>query len=147
LYITNLTRPDVCFTVNFLSRYMQKATKVHLQNAEKALMYMYQTKERKLHLGKLDDGLLECYSDASFRRDEKDQTGIMITYHGSIVHWISRKQDNYNQSTTEAEYCALQLAADECLWLRQLLMDWNVKISSPTVIHEDNKQVINLVQN
>ena len=66
-----------------------------------------------------------------------------MTYKGSVVHWISRKQDNYDQSTTEAEYCALQLAADECLWL----MDWGVDIKVPTRIFEDNKQVIKLVKN
>lgn len=147
LYITNLTRPDVCFVVNYLSRFMQKATKVHLQNAEKALTYLNNTKDRKLHLGNLDDSLLKCFSDASFTREEKDQSGIIITYHGSIIQWISRKQENYNQSSTEAEYCALQLAADECLWLRQLLIDWNVTVKDPTVILEDNKQVIKLVHN
>ena len=147
LYIANLTRPDVCFAVNYLSRFMQKASKVHLQNAEKVLLYLYSTKDRKLHLGGLDEQLLTCYSDASFRKDEKDQTGVYVAYKGSIVQWISRKQDNYNQSTTEAEYCALQLAADECLWLRQLLMDWGVEIKTPTTIFEDNKQVIKLVKN
>ncbi|KAH9404753.1 hypothetical protein TYRP_000584 [Tyrophagus putrescentiae] len=147
LYIANLTRPDVCFAVNYLSRFMQKATKVQLQNAEKVLLYLYSTKDRQLHLGGLDNQLLTCYSDASFRKDEKDQTGVYVTYKGSIVQWISRKQDNYNQSTTEAEYCALQLAADECLWLRQLLMDWGVEIKTPTMIYEDNKQVIKLVKN
>ena len=126
---------------------MQKATKVHMQNAEKVLLYLYSTRHHKLQLGALNNYLLTGYSDASFRKDEKDQSGVVITYKGSVVHWISRKQDNYNQSTTEAEYCALQLTADECLWLRQLLMDWGVEIKSPTVIFEDNKQVIKLVKN
>lgn len=39
------------------------------------------------------------------------------------------------------------MAANECIWLRQLLMEWGQDLGGPTKIYEDNQQVIKLVHN
>lgn len=147
MYIANQTRPDVCFAVNYMSRFMQKAKQLHLRYARNLLAYIGHTRHRKLHLGQLSGETLEGYADASYGvySDAHSQSGWLFKYHGSVVSWCSRKQDTISQSTTEAEYVALANATNECLWLRQLLQEWGVTFDKPTPIHEDNQAVIKLV--
>ena len=144
LYIANKSRSDVSYAVNYFS--LGSCASQHC--AKKALIYLGNTKDRKLHLGKLDDSGLTGYSDASFVGEKgKSQSGVLFTYHGSIVHWISRKQDRPVNSSTEAEYIALQLASDECVWIRGLLADFGEVQHGPTIIFEDNLQLVRLVHN
>jgi hypothetical protein len=45
-------------------------------------------------------------------------------------------------STTEAEYMALTAAAQEAISLRSLLSDFDIEVSSPALIYEDNKGAV-----
>jgi len=147
LYITNQTRPDASFAVSYLSRFMQKPIRSHMTCAKKVLQYLDTTRHRKLHLGKLDDRTLTGYADASFAStgDFKSQSGILFTYHGSLVYWTSKKQPLVSGSTTEAETVALYQATEDSLLLRDLLNEWGAKITGPTTIYEDNQQTIKMV--
>jgi len=147
LYVTHHTRPDACFAVNYLSRFMKKPAKSHLTCAKKVFQYLHTTKEYKLHLGKLDNRPLTGYSDASFASTPgfRSQSGNLFTLHGSLILWTSRKQPFVAGSTTESETIALFQATEDCLFLRDLLTEWNVKHTSPTTIFEDNQQTIKQV--
>ena len=50
-------------------------------------------------------------------------------------------------STSEAEYIALSGAAQECIWLRQLLSDLGKPPTGPTTLYEDNQSTINMTKN
>lgn len=147
LYIANVTRPDVCFAVNYLSRFMKNPNKQHWVYAKKVLIYVHSTINRRLHLGKFNDSQLIGFADASYAMnpDFKSQSGMLFTLFGSIVSWSSKKQETTSKSTTEAEYVALSMATDECLWIKELLMDWGLVFTAPTPIYEDNQPVIKLV--
>ena len=149
LYIANQTRPDASFPVNFLSRFMQRPTRLHLRYAMKVLGYLYFTKEKKIYLGRLNDRGMEAYSDASFGNleDYRSQSGSMVTIFGSPVLWTSRKQDNVSQSSTEAEYVALLATANEANWVKELLIEWGWTTNRPTQIYEDNQHVKRLAHN
>lgn len=149
LYVANQTRMDLSFPVNYLSRFMQKPTEMHWNMAMKVLNYLYFTRTRKLYLGKLNEKGLEAYSDASFGNldDYKSQSGSLVILFGSHVSWISRKQDNVSQSSTEAEYVALLATANEVNWIKDLLIEWGWMTNRPTPIFEDNQQVIKLINN
>src|SRR5699024_5183462 len=82
LYISNITRPDICFAVNYLSRFMQNPTKQHWVYAKHVLNYANVTaSKRKLHLGKFDDTQLVGYADASYgvSPDQRSQSGMLFT--------------------------------------------------------------------
>ena len=51
------------------------------------------------------------------------------------------------KSSTEAEYVALSMAAQEAIWLRRLLTDIGVGVDHATTIHEDNQGAIQLSRN
>ena len=50
-------------------------------------------------------------------------------------------------STTEAEYMALCLLAQECLFLRHFLTELGITFTKPITLYEDNQSTIKLVKN
>ncbi len=49
---------------------------------------------------------------------------------GALISWRSKQQPRVAPSTTEAEYVALSSSVQEALWIKQLLVDLNVKIKT-----------------
>jgi hypothetical protein len=70
-----------------------------------------------------------------------------MRFGNATVSWCSRRQATVAKSSTEAEYVALSLATQEVVWLRRLLTDLGVDVSSPTMILEDNQGAIDLSKN
>ena len=65
---------------------------------------------------------------------------------GGAVSWLSKKQPVVALSTSEAEYVALCLAAQEAIWLRRMLTELG---TSPecVILMEDNQVAIALAKN
>jgi len=61
----------------------------------------------------------------------------------SLIAWKTKKQTTISHSSTEAELRAMATVADEVTWLRWLLEDFGVTISTPT-LYSDNTGVINI---
>ena len=94
----------------------------------------------------------ECigYSDADWAGnldDRKSTSAYIFHMGGAAISWRSKRQACVALSTAEAEYMALASAAQEALWLRQLLSDLKNKPTSPTLILEDNQAAICLAKN
>ncbi|KAF3653575.1 putative receptor-like cytosolic serine/threonine-protein kinase RBK1-like [Capsicum annuum] len=65
----------------------------------------------------------------------------------AVVSWCSKKQDVVSFSTTEAEYIAATIAAQECIWLRRLINDMYQKVDYAVQIKCDNESAIKLASN
>ncbi|KAF2358692.1 hypothetical protein FHG87_010554 [Trinorchestia longiramus] len=90
------------------------------------------------------------YLDADWagdRSDRKSTSGYCFTLSNSVITWRSVKQSCVALSTAEAEYVALAGAAQEAIWLKQLLDDLEFKTGGPMVVNEDNQSAICLAQN
>ncbi|CAB4042840.1 Hypothetical predicted protein [Paramuricea clavata] len=90
------------------------------------------------------------FSDADWAgdlNDRKSTSGYTFQINGAAVSWRSKKQTCVALSTAEAEYVALSAAAQEALWMRQLLTDLNVNIDEPMTIYEDNQSAIAMSKN
>ena len=72
---------------------------------------------------------------------------LSLMLSGGAVSWKSRKQTCVALSTAEAEYVALVNAAQEVIWMRQLMENLECKQSEPTVVYEDNQAAICIAQN
>nr|GEX65249.1 hypothetical protein [Tanacetum cinerariifolium] len=59
-----------------------------------------------------------------------------------LISWKSKKQEVLSKSFTEAEYRATAVTASEIVWLRWLLADMGVHITSPTILYCDNHSAI-----
>ena len=90
------------------------------------------------------------FSDADWPGDtetRRSTSGFVFKIANSTISWCSKRQSSVAKSTTEAEYTALNLAAQEAIWLRRLLFDVGYKIDSPTTFYEDNQGAIELSKN
>ena len=64
-----------------------------------------------------------------------------------MISWRSKKQTHVARFSTEAEYCALADTTSKLLWLRLLLKDLGVSISSATLLYCDNQCAIHIAHN
>ena len=74
-------------------------------------------------------------------------SGYVLTLGGTAVSWSSKKQTSVALSSTEAEYVARAHAAKEAIWLRQLLSELGLDVSSPTVLCINNQSAIAITRN
>ncbi len=66
---------------------------------------------------------------------------------GAAVSWRSKKQTCVAFSTAEAEYMALASAAQEAVWMQQLVTDLKINQAGPKVMFEDNQSAICIAKN
>ncbi|GKE05209.1 uncharacterized mitochondrial protein-like protein [Tanacetum coccineum] len=96
------------------------------------------------------EGDLRAYCDADWAGDSitrKSTTGFCVFIGDSLISWKSKKQDVLSKSSTEAEYCAMSVTTSEIVWLRWLLADMSVHITSPTLLYCDNHSAIQIAHN
>ncbi|CAG7823373.1 unnamed protein product [Allacma fusca] len=127
LFVTRCCRPDVSYAVNKLSRFFQNYEKKHMDAAKEVLRYLRATKDMGIRyfLSQRENKLVG-YCDADYGTDKverKSTTGVIFTFNGSPLTWLSRKQTIIALSTTEAEYVAAATACKEGIWVRNILED------------------------
>ena len=68
MYIANLTRPDVAFTANRLTRYLKKPNSTHCQALKRLVRYLYHTREVGVRYvsGRTNPFRLTAAADSSF---------------------------------------------------------------------------------
>ncbi len=149
LYLSNTTRPDITFAVNYLARSMSKPSNLSYQLSKRVLRYLNGTRKLKLTYAKKED--IKGYSDASYaedREDRKSTGGYTFMMNGGAVSWRSTKQKVVTLSSCEAEYYALAEAAKEAMWLYLLMKSvQNEKNEKPMIIFEDNQSTIKIAKN
>ncbi|KAJ1704767.1 hypothetical protein LUZ63_004546 [Rhynchospora breviuscula] len=120
IYLTH-TRPDISYSVNVVSRYMQNPTNHHLGTAKRILRYVAE--------------------------DRRSTSGHVLSLGTSAVSWSSKKQSTVALSTAEAEFTAANLAACQAVWLRRILADLGQTQRQPTPIYCDNQSAIAMSKN
>jgi hypothetical protein len=149
MYLTN-TRPDICFAVNTLSRYMVESTHVHLVAAKHVLRYLKRTIDYGLKYVSNREISLHGYVDsnsASSVVDRKSTSKCCSSLESIVIAWFSRKQTSVALSTTEAEYIATCSASKEAMWLKKLLAKlFDLKLEA-TCILCDNQSCMKLSEN
>jgi hypothetical protein len=156
MYLATSTRPDLTFSISFLSRVMKNPQKDDEKMLNGVLMYL----EKNGNLGleyKRMDGLnkdeveITIYCDSDWAGDKKEcasTSGYLCFLNGNLISWRSKKQDRTAQSSTEAEYIALFHGIQEAIWVKQLLEELEFKVKGGSVkIYQDNKGAINLAEN
>ena len=66
---------------------------------------------------------------------------------GDVISWASKKQHCVSQSTCEAELYAEAAAVNEVLWLRGIMEELELPISSSSVVYCDNQPTISISKN
>ncbi|XP_022032722.1 uncharacterized mitochondrial protein AtMg00810-like [Helianthus annuus] len=150
LIYLSLTRPDISYTVQFLSQFMHKPNEVHLQMAFRLLRYLKQSPGKGLSFKKSDNLNLLGYADSDWGKclsTRKSVTGFCIFLGNCLVSWKSKKQGTVSRSSAEAEYRAMCAATCELIWLRNLLFELNVKCNLPMFLNCDSQAAISIAAN
>ena len=148
LYLSVCTRPDIAQAVGVLSKYMKEPTTVHWQVAKGVLRYVAATREQSIVYG-TEPNTVVGYCDADYAGDldtRRSTTGFVFILNGGAITWLSKRQPTVAVSTTEAEYIAAAQATKEALWLRILLTDLGVSITTFQIM-ADNQSALKLLKN
>ncbi|XP_059639648.1 uncharacterized mitochondrial protein AtMg00810-like [Cornus florida] len=115
IYLSH-THPDIAFAVSMrILRYLKGSP-------GKGLMF-----KKQGHLQ------VEVYTDADWAGsivDRRSTSGYCTFVGGNLVTWRSKKQNVVARSSAEAEFRALAYGICEAIWLKRLLEDLKVTVSS-----------------
>ncbi|XP_068663100.1 secreted RxLR effector protein 161-like [Aristolochia californica] len=149
IYLT-LTRPDISYAVGVMSRYMQDPKKSHLEAVRRILRYVKSTIDYGLLYKKGEDCKLVSYCDANYAGDHDTRnstTRYVFKLGYGTISGCSKRQSTLSLSTTEAEYQAATLAAQESTWLIQLTNNLHQPIEYAVPLYCDNQSAIRLAEN
>ncbi|XP_057487612.1 uncharacterized mitochondrial protein AtMg00810-like [Actinidia eriantha] len=140
VYLT-ITCPDIVYAIHIVSQFVTSPTTVHWVVILRILRYLRGTQFQSLLLPFTSSLQLHAYSDADWASDpidRKSTTGFCIFLGDSLISWKSKKQSVVSKSSTEAEYRAMASTTTEIVWLRWLLADMGISVSSPTPMFCDS---------
>ena len=128
-YLVSCTRPDLCYIIGYLSRFMQNPGKPHLDALLQVFQYLKSTTLLGLSYKRQNhhDLQLQGWCDADYNSDKDTRhstTGYVFTIAGGAISWKSKKQNTVALSSTEAEFIAPAYTAKEGVWLQRLLFEF-----------------------
>ena len=103
-----MTRPDIAFAVQNLSRHLRAPTQAHASALKHLMRYIRGTLDLGIHYPRENYAGLEAWSDSDWAGDaltRKSTTGSAIMFNTAPVNWIAKQQSVVALSSTEAEYC------------------------------------------
>ncbi|XP_026383744.1 uncharacterized protein LOC113279258 [Papaver somniferum] len=116
-YLT-LTRPDLCFAVNYVCQFMHIPTSLQFQLVKRILRYVKGTVSSGVTLSAGPCDILKAFSDSDWARCPdtlKSTSGYCIFLGNSLISWNSKKQPTISRSSVEAEYKSLVVTSAEML--------------------------------
>ncbi|KAJ0843293.1 putative RNA-directed DNA polymerase [Helianthus annuus] len=149
IYLSH-TRPDISYSVQFLSQFMHKPSKSHLQIALRLLRYLKKSPGKGILFTKGTSFDLTAYADSDWGKcveTRRSVTGFCIFLGNSLVSWKSKKQNTVSRSSAEAEYRAMCSATCEIMWLANILKELNIQIELPISLFCDNSAAISITAN
>ena len=147
LYLSIGTCPDITYSIQQLSQFLNCYTYAHWNAALRVVCYLSGTRNFKLHLGGENSISLLGFTDSDWANcldTRRSVGGHAYTLGSGVVSWQAQKQKTVAASSCEAEYVAAFEASKEVIWLRTLLNAIGHKPEKPTTILCDNNAAINL---
>ncbi|XP_028753328.1 uncharacterized protein LOC114712935 [Neltuma alba] len=149
IYLT-ITRPDISFSVQVLSQFMQTPTKMHMGAALGVVRYLKQNPGLGILLSSNEDLKVSCFCDSYWgacATTRRSVTGYLLKMGDSLITWKTKKQSTVSRSSVEAEYRALGAAVSEIVWVKGLLEDLRVCHPQPVRVFCDSKAAIHIASN
>jgi hypothetical protein len=149
-YLTH-TRPDLAFSVGYVSRFMQRSTTEHQQAVKRIIHYVAGTLDHSLYYPRCPgEAHLIGYSDSDHTDGidtSKSTSGILFFFGKCLVSWQSVKQQVVALSSCEDEYIAVSTASTQALCLVRLLSDLLGRDTGAVELKVDSKSALALIKN
>ena len=154
IYPSTRTRPDIAFAASIWARFMANPSPSQQSALERIFRYLQQSPDLGIRYERGppshgNDFGLHAYTDAAYANQphkSKSTTGWIFKMCGGAVSWASRRQAMVAQSSTEAEYHAMNSAAREAAWIRNLLVEIGARLPAIRV-YTDNQSCIRMAKN
>ncbi|GJT87330.1 hypothetical protein Tco_1069047 [Tanacetum coccineum] len=148
LYLTE-SRPDIMFSVCLCARFQEAPKTSHLEAVKRIFRYIKGTMHLGLWYPKGTDIETVVYADSDHAGDYVDQnitSGICTFMECCLTYWFLKKQTALAISTTKAEYVSAGKACQQALWMKQALIDYDVRLDDVPIMC-NNKGAIDLSKN
>jgi hypothetical protein len=148
LYLAKRIRPDILLTISYLTTRVLAPSRSDLAKLFRVLKYINGTKELAMILQPNNSNKIEIYVDASYgiHSDGKSHTGMCIKHGNGTIECKSTKQRINTKSSTESELIALSDMSTTAIWVNDFIQHQHYKLST-TVIYQDNKSTITMINN
>lgn len=149
LYLT-VTRPDIAYSVNYLSQFMQHPRSTHMDAAFRVLRYLRGTINHGIFLSSSCSLQLQGYTDSDWAgcpTTGRSTTSYFTMLGASPISWKSRKHPTVSRSSAEVEYKALANFTAELQWLSYLFRDLGVPFIALIPVYCDNQAAIHIAEN
>ncbi|GJW67941.1 hypothetical protein Tco_0122365 [Tanacetum coccineum] len=130
----------------------ERYQKLFILNLE-AVKRIFRYIKSNTHLGlwylKESDIETVLYADSDLAGDyvnQKSTSGIFTFMGCGLTSWFLKKQTALAISTTETEYVSAGKACQQALWMKQALIDYNIRLEGISIMY-DNKGSIDLSKN
>jgi hypothetical protein len=151
LYLAMATRPDIAYSVILLARFASNPSKEHKNAVNNVFNYLSKT----INLGIIysKDGninYISSYCDADYAGDltsAKSTSSYIFYIAKGPITWKSKLQSIIAQSTTEAEYIAINIAAKEAVYIKALLEELGLYKQNKLPLYIDNNGALLLANN
>lgn len=147
MYLSIMSRPDIAYSVSYLSRYLDKPTMNAWKAGKRILRYLSATKTYGLVYTK-GNSESEGMCDADWggdRQTRRSVSGFVFFHSNNPIAWYSRKQNCVALSSMEAEYISAGSAAQELVNLKGVLSEFGEL--QPVTLRIDNLSAISMIKN
>jgi hypothetical protein len=149
IYLT-ITRPDITYSVHILSQFMHEPRLQHMTAALRVVRYLKSSPGQGLLLHANNSLNLKAFCDSDWAGcpiTRRSTTGYCVFLGDSLISWRTKRQKTVSLSSAEAEYRAMAGTCCELTWLRYLLADLHMPVSSPAILHCDNQAALHIAKN
>ena len=140
------TRPDIAYSTILLARYASNPNLEH----KNIFKYLSKTKDLGIIYTRKDNGYISGYCDADYAGDiatAKSTNGYIFYLAKGPIMWKSKLQSIIAQSTTEAEYIAINIASKEAVYIKSLLQELGYYKQKKLPLYTDNNGALLLAKN
>ena len=148
-YLT-LTRPDLFFSVSYLSRFMSKPYSNHMAAAKRVLRYIKGTLDYSLVYESDKEPRLTGYYDSDYAGDlddKKSTSGYIFLLGSKPIAWNYSKQKVIALSSCEAEYISSTSALCQGIWISRFMHELIGEFIEKFDLCIDNKSAFEISQN
>ena len=149
-YLACNTRPDILFATTMASRKNQAPTAKDMVAIDRVLWYIAGTRELGLRFHSGEGIVMYVTVDAAYANHKDRKSHSAVTMHigrkSASFNSISKKQTITADSSTVAEFIGTHTAAKEIMWARMFMDEIGFPQLQPTILFEDNKSTIALIE-